>query len=266
MQKNEVRIGVFDSGIGGLTVLRECAALLPQATFYYFGDNYRAPYGGRGEEEILRFTAEAMDVFAALGVDAAVLACNTATAVCADVLRGRYPFPIVGIEPAVKVASRSFKRAMVLATPRTIESARLHRLTAACGTCTFTLHALPELAHSIERWALYDEPFDLSAQLPARNGEEAVVLGCTHYVFFAEKIAEIYKLPVIDGNLGTARHLASLVKDLKSHDIGIDFHQIPRPKHEQMYGKSKIKGKNNIFFLGKAANLNKTVYFRTFVS
>ncbi len=265
MQKKEVRIGVFDSGIGGLTVLKECAALLPQATFYYLGDNFRAPYGSRGEEEILRFTSEAMDEFAALGVDAAVLACNTATAVCADALRVRYGFPIVGIEPAVKLAARSYQRVMVLATPRTIESARLHRLTAGCPDCAFVLHALPDLARLIERAVLYGEPFDLGAQLPERKSAEAVVLGCTHYIFYSERISAYYKIPVFDGNFGTARHLALLVRGLKSGDLGIDIHQITPTKNEQMYGKVKIKEKNNIIFLGKAANLNKSAYFQTFV-
>ena len=266
MQKNEVRIGVFDSGIGGLTVLRECAALLPRAAFYYLGDNFRAPYGGRSKEEIRRLAAEAMEEFAALKIDAAVLACNTVTAVCAEELRKHCSFPVVGMEPAVKLAARSCSRALVLATPRTIESDRLRRLVSECPRCKFTLRALPDLARAVERAAIYGEPLDLSAHLPDAEGAEGVVLGCTHYVYFSDQISTFYQKPVFDGNFGTARQLALLINGLKSVNVGTEIHQLPQAKNKHMYEKPKTKGENHVFFLGKAAELNKKVYFRTFVS
>ena len=94
-----VRVGVFDSGIGGLTVLKACVGKLPDCLFYYYGDNARAPYGSRPRGEIVRFVAEALRRFERIGVDAAVLACNTATAVCAEQMRAAFPFPVVGVEP-----------------------------------------------------------------------------------------------------------------------------------------------------------------------
>lgn len=92
-------IGFFDSGLGGLTVLSACLDGLGLPVCYY-GDNARAPYGGLPEEKILAYAEEAFDAFSALRVRAAVIACNTVTAVCADRLREKYPFPVVGAEPA----------------------------------------------------------------------------------------------------------------------------------------------------------------------
>lgn len=259
-KERSVRVGVFDSGIGGLTVLGACVRALPDALYYYYGDNARAPYGSRTVEEIAAYVAEALDAFSKIGVDAAVLACNTATAVCAEVMRERYPFPIIGTEPAVKPASLGCRRALVLATPRTIESERLARLVAKYkGDCAFTLCALPQLARCIERRLLYGEEFRLEAQLPTGN-YDGVVLGCTHYIYFKKEIAEFYGAPVYDGNSGVAKRLCEAVRSQKLEKIGTNNHQCPQIKVKQMYGKSALKGKNGVVFLGKSGKLNELVY------
>ncbi|MDE7158240.1 MAG: glutamate racemase, partial [Clostridiales bacterium] len=173
-------VGMFDSGIGGLTVLRECVRLLPNCRFLYYGDNDHVPYGSKTEEEIYSYTERAMEYFLRAGVNAAVLACNTATAVAAEGLRKRFPFPIVGLEPAVKPASEACKNVLVLATPRTAESGRLHRLVERFS-CRFHIVPAPELAAAIERNLTQGEPFSIADYLP--KGEfDGVVLGCTHYV------------------------------------------------------------------------------------
>ena len=121
-------IGFFDTGLGGLTVLFACRGVCGNFPIYYYGDNARAPYGSLPPETIKNYAAEAFDTFSALGARAAVIACNTVTAVCADAFREIYPFPIVGAEPAVFPAAKQGGEIFVLATPATVASLRFQRL------------------------------------------------------------------------------------------------------------------------------------------
>ena len=125
MQKG--KIAFFDSGIGGLTVLRSCLERLDGYIYYYYGDNARAPYGNLSKENIRRYVLEAFDCFCDLGVDGAVVACNTATAVCMEELRERYAFPIVGTEPAIYPAAAMGGEVLVLATRATVVRERINR-------------------------------------------------------------------------------------------------------------------------------------------
>ena len=267
-----MRVGVFDSGIGGLTVLAACARLNPACTFYYFGDNGRAPYGSRPPEEITSFVREALDRFKILKVDAAVLACNTATAVCADLLRAEYSFPIVGMEPAVKPAAEVCERVLVLATPRTAESARLHALIKCYPNRHFTVHAAEGLAAAIEEKFLRGKELELSEFLP-KGRFDGVVLGCTHYSFLREEISAFYGAPVFDGALGTAKRLRFLlmkegerrgeVEKLKK--IGIINHLQPAENPNNCFSQNRNKmGKIEIIFLGKYKNPNKYLFCREF--
>ena len=121
-------IAFFDSGIGGLTVLNECKKRLPWETFYYYGDNKRAPYGNLSAEKIKKYVARAFKRFQRLRVKAVVLACNTVTAVCVEELRMKYPFPIIGAEPAVLPAAKGGCETFVLTTRATYESKRFQAL------------------------------------------------------------------------------------------------------------------------------------------
>lgn len=225
-----VRVGVFDSGIGGLTVLKACVGKLPDCCFYYYGDNARAPYGSRPRGEIVRFVSEALRRFERIGVDAAVLACNTATAVCAEQMRAAFPFPVVGVEPAVRPAALQCSRVLVLATPRTAESDRLRRLLARYPRCDFTVCALPYLAGAIERALTRGDKLTISDHLPAGR-YDGVVLGCTHYVFFRQEIARFYGCMVFDGGEGTANRLKSvLAEQLVRRKNGIADHPQPDRK------------------------------------
>ena len=103
--KKIVRVGIFDSGVGGLTVLAECVRKLPDCLFYYMGDNLHAPYGSLPPDLIAHYVFAALRRFARLGTDAVILACNTATAVCAERARAAFPFPVIGMEPAVRPAA-----------------------------------------------------------------------------------------------------------------------------------------------------------------
>lgn len=249
------RVGIFDSGIGGLTVLYECIRRAPQVKYYYFGDNARAPYGSRSPEEIAAFVREALIRFQKMRVDAVVLACNTATAVAARRMREEFAFPIIGMEPAVKPAGKVCRKVLVLATPRTAESVRLKSLTESFPDCVFKIFPAADLAAAIERFYSSGREFELGAHLP-RGSFDGVVLGCTHYVFCRDEIARFYKAPVFDGNEGTAKRLFSL---LNLSDIGTDDHLISR--------RILIKTlKKQTKFVGSNKNINKNVFFRTFVS
>lgn len=203
-------VGVFDSGIGGLTVLSECVRRLPDCDYLYFGDNAHAPYGSRSPEEITSLVRTALRVFDAYGADAAVLACNTATAVCARAMREEFSFPVVGTEPAVKPAAFRCAQALVLATPRTVRSERLRRLVGRFPQCSFTLFAPVGLAGAIERAEGQAGAIDLKEHLP-RGKYDGVVLGCTHYIYLRKEISAFYRAPVFDGNRGTAERLAAVL-------------------------------------------------------
>ena len=135
---NSSPIGVFDSGVGGLSLLRELRRLLPNEDFIYYGDRANAPYGAKTHGEILEISKGIVDVLLSRGAKAIVVACNTATAVAIEPLRAAYPeLPIIGIEPAVKPARvAGCKRVLVLATPVTVSESRFAALPVGAASIT----------------------------------------------------------------------------------------------------------------------------------
>lgn len=252
MEQNLPRIGIFDSGIGGLSILLPCLELLPPATYFYYGDNARAPYGNRSEGEITGFVREAFKVLEGEGVDVAVIACNTATAVCADQMRREFPFPILGMEPAVKQAAVSCRNVIVLATPRTAESARLKNLIMQFPECHFTVFPAANLAAAIEGHFLHGEPLSLDRHLPQNISFDGAVLGCTHYSLIREEIARFWGIQLFDGTEGTVRHLAGLL------NLGIENHLNPQSL-DILYLREKWSNfrKNRVIFLGSGRLSNK---------
>ena len=210
-------IAVFDSGVGGVSVLRELLRLMPQERYLYFGDSANAPYGTRSTSEVRTLTLAAAAQLMARGCKALVVACNTATAAAIKDLREIYPDKIIiGIEPALKVAADHFpgKEVGVMATPVTLREEKfellLHRFADIC-----TVHKIPApgLAELVER-GMADSP-ETEALLrpllaPHKDRLAAVVLGCTHYSFLREAIGTHFLpgTPILDGNEGTVRQLA----------------------------------------------------------
>ena len=229
---------IFDSGVGGLTVLRACVRRCPGERFGYFGDNANAPYGNRAPEEIERLAFSAFSFLARYPLKAAVVACNTVTAVCVEKLRAAFPFPIVGMEPAVRpaVAAAGGGEVLLLATRATLESARVKSLSEKTGGNITPLAG--ERARHMAGLSAVDVE-GLLRTVP-RGKYAAAVLGCTHYVFVKERIAKALGCPVFDGNSGTADHLSEIL-NIRSE-------------------KSKKEPKNCVFFIGKAKNANKTFY------
>ena len=226
MGSSIVKVAFFDSGIGGLTTLRACVSKATRIlkndqkmVFYYYGDNFRAPYGNLSEEKINSYLDDAFKEFVSLGVDAVVIACNTVTAVCIDRLRKEYSFPIIGIEPAVLYAAKRLgnekKEILTLSTRATFLSKRFNCLCARVREKYTNLvlknYPCDSLAGEIEK-NLGEKSFCLHELLP-KSSPSIVVLGCTHYGFVKKDIEKFYSCPVVDGNEGVAKRLFSVLQE-----------------------------------------------------
>ena len=217
------RIGVFDSGVGGLSVLRELHQRLPGASIVYVGDVAFAPYGPRPAAEVLARCERIVRHLAGLGARLIVVACNTATVQAIDTLRDQWPsLTFVGVEPGIKpgVATSRSGRIAVMATAATVQSARLRDLVErhAAGASVL-LQPCPMLADAIEAGAL-DGPALLTTLTPYCDRIRAarvdtVVLACTHYAFVTEPIQRLLGsgVTLIDTAKAVADRVASLWAD-----------------------------------------------------
>jgi len=192
-------IGIFDSGIGGLSVLQALRAELPQQDFIYIADSGHAPYGERDDAFVIARSRALTAHLLGQGIQALVIACNTATAATIDLLRAAHPqLPIIGVEPALKPAAvlSQTKRIGVMATRGTLASARFKQLLDSLSTqAEFVLQPCDGLAEAIEQAAGWPESapeliascarhIRAMGQFGLKNGEmDTLVLGCTHYPF-----------------------------------------------------------------------------------
>ena len=212
MAEKQDYIAVFDSGVGGISVLSQLCKLMPNERFLYYGDNANAPYGTRPTQEVRRLTMEAVAALHKRNVKAFVIACNTATAAAINDLRKAYPDTIIiGIEPALKLAADHYPEARVgvLATPLTLKEEKFSNLAERFPQMQVHPIPLPGLVEKIEAGCDDRELVDfLRPTLAPYAGKlDAVVLGCTHYPFAAEAIRELLgkQVTILDGSLGTAR-------------------------------------------------------------
>ena len=212
MNKNDY-IAVFDSGVGGISVLRHLWRLMPQERYLYFGDSANAPYGTKTKDQVRELTFAAAERLLSKGIKALVVACNTATSAAINDLRKAYPnLIIIGIEPALKLAADKFPggKLGVMATPMTLREEKfsllMERFRESCQIYKIPAPGLVELiegglADSPETDRLIRELFAPYPQL------DALVLGCTHYPFAAASIARVLgeQVALLDGGAGTAR-------------------------------------------------------------
>ncbi len=215
-------IGIFDSGVGGLTVASEVMKRLPGEDIIYFGDTGRYPYGSRSPEIVRRFALQDMGFLLALGVKAVVVACNTASSVALDKLRERFPLPLMGvIEPGAKAAVRATRNGIVgvIGTRATIKSSSydqaIRRLDPKVRVIAKPCPLFVALAE--EGWTQgkavrlvaheYLDPLK-------KEGVDTLVLGCTHYPLLREVIGEVMGVGVklIDSAKETSRELKDLLK------------------------------------------------------
>ena len=219
-------IGVFDSGLGGISVAREIRKGMPNEQVLYFGDSANAPYGTKTPKQVRDLSFAIVERFVQQGAKAIVIACNTATSAAADALRDAYDVPIIGMEPALKLACErgqgQRQRVIVAATPLTLRERKFAVLMDRFKSDhTIFPQPCPGLVEIVEQGRLddhdlamrtlhdYFDRYDLSTI-------DSVVLGCTHFVFYRDYFRELLpdSAAIIDGNQGTVRHLSVVLESL----------------------------------------------------
>ena len=208
-------VGVFDSGLGGISVLRALRATLPGEDYLYFGDSGHAPYGDKPLQEVQALSRKAVELLLSRGAKAIVIACNTATSAAATLLRERYPtVPIIGTEPALKPAVERHPggHILVMATEMTIHEEKFHHLQEQFETkARVDSIPCPGLMEFVERGIFQGKEVEdyLRAHLSPHlhPSVDAVVLGCTHYPFLRGAIRQVVgeKPEILDGAAGIAR-------------------------------------------------------------
>ena len=224
---NDTRpIGVFDSGVGGISVLRELISLMPNENFIYFGDSANAPYGTRTYDQVYSLTENTVHRLLAQNCKCLVIACNTITAAAVSLLRREYPdIPIIGIEPAIKPAieAKPGGNILILATSVTLREEKFLRLLAEFeDKASITTIPCPGIVEFVERGELDSPALTTHLKYLLKDAlnppPDAVVLGCTHYPFVRNAIACITgsQAFIVDGGNGTARETRH---QLILHDI-----------------------------------------------
>lgn len=215
-------IGVFDSGVGGISVLKHIHALLPHEDLLYVADSKYAPYGSRTPAEITARCFEIADFLIAKNAKALVVACNTATAAAIDALRLAYDLPIIGMEPAVKPAAEASKNGIigVLATVGTLKSAQFAALLETYGrNVEVVTQACVGLVECVERGELTHENTLKLIQQYCKplldEGADTIVLGCTHYPFVRPLIEQTVgsEVTLIDTGAAVAKHLKNKLEE-----------------------------------------------------
>ncbi|MDP4144556.1 MAG: glutamate racemase [Bacillota bacterium] len=216
MEKKHRPIGFLDSGVGGISVLREAIKLLPNENYIYYGDSKNAPYGTKSVEEVKKLTISVVDILLAKGAKAVVVACNTATSAAITELRKSYTdVPIIGIEPALKPAVELNREGniIIMATPMTLAESKFNNLMKKYGARSQIVPLpCPGLVELIENGELEGDEINnyLADKLSQFLSDKiaAIVLGCTHYPFIRTEISKIADgVPIIEGSLGTIKQL-----------------------------------------------------------
>jgi glutamate racemase len=250
-------IGVFDSGIGGISVLAELIYCLPEEGYVYYGDSVNAPYGVRNKDEIKELSFQVTNHLMKYGIKGLVVACNTASSAAVNELREAFNIPIVAMEPALKpaVELQNTGKIIVMATPLTLMEKKFNSLSNRLNNNTEIIKLpCPGLVEMIEEdggkgpeLKEYLEALLLPFKKDDRN---VIVLGCTHYIFVKDIIREIAgeQACLIDGNRGTARQLERLLKQ----------YQILRSCNKEEKGYTEVKILNSANENNKLA-LSKTL-------
>lgn len=218
---NNAPIGIYDSGLGGLTVWREVRRLLPEESLLYLGDGKNCPYGSRSREEVRALSDAAVGRLVEEGCKLVVVACNTATAAAIDYLRAKYAsLPVVGMEPAVKPACQNTRSGVVgvLATERSLEGDLFRRTAARYGHDVEVISApgtgfVELVENDLEHTPEADRTVAaVISGIVARNADQ-IVLGCTHYPFLIDAIRRAAgpEVTIIDPSPAVARHTVELL-------------------------------------------------------
>lgn len=222
MYNSESPIAVFDSGMGGISVLRELYKLMPNEDFIYFGDSQNAPYGTKSTEEIRELTTKNIEWLMNRGAKAVVIACNTATSAAAAYLREKYTdIPIIGLEPALKpaVLSKENPTVVVMATPLTLREEKFANLMSRFEDKAEIIKLpAPKIVNFVE--SDMTGTYEIAAYLEElfspydKSKIDCVVLGCTHFPFTAKDIKKVLgsHVALFDGGEGSARQTQRLLE------------------------------------------------------
>lgn len=214
-------IGIFDSGVGGLTVMKEIMKELPDESILYLGDTARVPYGIRSPETVLRYSIENAEFLSSRGIKLLVIACNTSSSVSLQILRKRFDMPVVGvIEPGARAAVRSTrtKRIAVIGTETTIRSGAYEMaIKGIDGTIDVKGIACPLFVPLVEEGWLNGDVVRLVAERYLSqlkyDSFDTLVLGCTHYPMIKDVIAEVVNVKLIDSAIETAKEVKEILRD-----------------------------------------------------
>ena len=253
MDRKTDPVGIFDSGIGGISALRAMMRLLPRETFIYYGDTQNAPYGTKEPQEVISCVRAVVNELLHQRIKALVIACNTATGAAAATLRRELDIPVIGMEPALKPASELRKdgKILVLATPLTLHTEKFDRLMEKYGEGAEKVpcSGLMELVEKEDETGARKYLEELFGAWELEK-VDAVVLGCTHYVFLKPMIRRMLpeRTLITDGNQGTARQLRrvlaqrGLLREGKEGSIELHTSGDPEtmmPVMERLYRKGK---------------------------
>ena len=252
MDRRGLPIGIMDSGLGGLSVLREAVRLMPGEDFIYYGDSANAPYGTKDKEEIRRLTENCVGYLMERGVKEIIIACNTATSAAVNSLRETYEdIPIIGIEPALKPAVLGYPggNILVTATELTLREQKFrHLLHCYEGKAHIYVQPLGRIVEFVESGLLDSE--ELMAYLEevlspwTDIGLDAIVLGCTHFPFASEQIRRVTgeRTAIIDGAAGTVREAFRQLERrglLKDRQFGGEVELVQSGKDEDWLRRAK---------------------------
>lgn len=209
------KIGFFDSGIGGVTVLRECVKLVPNFEYIYYSDSINNPYGDKSKEKVLEIASNIVEYLISEGCYIIVIACNTASAIYVEYLRSCYPNIIfIAIEPAIKCAYDNLEdNTLIMATKGTMDSERFHNLYNKYHRNNFYLKSCIGLANLIEHGNNNKIKKYLKQNINEYKGKvNSVVLGCTHYPLVKDEIREILgNVTFYDGSIGVSKQLKKII-------------------------------------------------------
>lgn len=223
-------IGIFDSGIGGVTVFREIIKEMPNYKYIYYSDSLNNPYGDKENDALIKIVDNIVNYLINEGCQIIVIACNTASAICKDYLRNKYDIPIIAIEPAIKQVydQKTTEKTLLLATKGTIDSEKFKELYEKYDNHAIYLKECHGLADLIEdnNEAKIKEYLELN--LKEFKGVQNVILGCTHYPLIEKEIKSVLgNVNIYHGALGVVKELKRIItskniKETKKEIIFID--------------------------------------------
>ena len=216
-------IGIFDSGVGGLSVFREIRKLLPEEKYIYYSDNAHCPYGEKSVSYIIGRAREITSFLISKGAEIIVVACNTATAAAIATLRDEFPVRFIGMEPAVKPACRMTKTRIVgvIATERSLQGEKFLSTLARYGEGVEVIKSVGEgwveaVEHSEEQTAETEQAVRRVVEPIIERGADVLVLGCTHYPFLKDVVCRVVgdrKVAVIDSGEAVEKRVESLLDE-----------------------------------------------------